>query len=127
MIVLLFAAFLVVPLVEIYVILQVGHVLGVVPTVGLLLGMSLLGAWLVKREGVRAWTALRRTAGSGRLPGREAADAALVLTGGVLLLTPGFVTDAVGLFLVLPLTRPVARRLLATAVRRRLLVGRRLR
>jgi UPF0716 protein FxsA len=111
--------FLVVPIVEIYVIIQVGQVIGAWPTVALLVAESLLGAWLVKHEGRRAWAVLREAAQTGRLPGRELADAGLVLVGGTLLLTPGFVTDAVGFFFVLPFTRPLARRLLAFVLARR--------
>ncbi|MDP9442817.1 MAG: FxsA family protein [Actinomycetota bacterium] len=113
-------AFLVTPLLEIYVIVQVGQVIGAAWTVALLLAESLLGAWIVKREGRRAWAALRTALHTGRMPGSELADAALVLVGGTLLLTPGFVTDVVGFFVVLPPTRPVARRLLTTLVTRRL-------
>lgn len=116
---LLVVAFLVIPVVEIYVIIQVGGVIGVPATVVLLLLESLLGAWLVKREGRRAWQAVRGAFGSGRLPTGELADAALVLVGGTLLLTPGFVTDIVGFFLVIPLTRPLARRVLGWLVARR--------
>lgn len=116
---LLVVMFLVIPVVEIYVIIQVGQVIGVGPTVILLLFESALGAWLVKREGRRAWQALRGAFGAARLPAVELADAALVLVGGTLLLTPGFVTDVAGFFLVLPLTRPLARRWLAWAVTRR--------
>ncbi len=118
--------FIVVPVMEIYVIVQVGQVLGVLPTVALLLFESALGAWLVKREGRRAWHTLRDALGSGRLPSRELADAALILVGGTLLLTPGFVTDVAGFFLVLPITRPIARRLLGLVLARRatLLVSR---
>ncbi|MDP9431560.1 MAG: FxsA family protein [Actinomycetota bacterium] len=118
MIRLLFAAFLVVPLVEIYLIVQIGQQIGPAPTVLLLLADSLLGAWLVKREGMRTWRALRSRLGSTRLPGDELADGALVLIGGTLLLTPGFVTDVAGFLLILPFTRPFARRLLLrTAMR----------
>ena len=116
---LLVLLFLVVPIVEIYVIVQVGQVIGAWPTVALLLAESLLGAWLVKREGRRAWQVLKESAQSGRLPGRELADAGLVLVGGTLLLTPGFVTDVVGFFFVLPFTRPLARRLMALVLARR--------
>lgn len=116
---LLVVLFLVVPVVEIYVIVQVGQVIGAVPTVLLLLFESLLGAWIVKREGRRAWLALRTAVTTGRLPSRQLADAGLVLVGGTLLLTPGFVTDVVGFFFVLPVTRPLARRALAWYVRRR--------
>jgi UPF0716 protein FxsA len=111
--------FLLTPVVEIYVIIQVGQEIGALPTVVLLLVESALGAWLVKREGRRAWEALRTAVGTARLPSRELADAALVLVGGTLLLTPGFVTDVVGFFLILPLTRPLARRALGWLVARR--------
>jgi UPF0716 protein FxsA len=114
-------AFLLVPLVEIYLIIQVGQVIGAGWTIALLVAVSLLGAWLVRREGRRAWAALQTALRSGRMPSKELSDAGLVLVGGTLLLTPGFVTDAVGFFLVLPLTRPLARRLLAWFVRRRVL------
>ena len=95
-------------------------VLGAVGFV-LLVACSLLGAVLIKREGSRTWSALRKALASGRMPAKEIADAALVLVGGVLLLTPGFVTAAVGLFFLLPFTRPVTRRWLELAVGRRLL------
>ena len=103
-------ALLVVPIVEIAVIVQVGQLIGFWPTLVLLLVESALGAWLVKREGRRAWQALRGAVRTGHLPGRELTDAALVLIGGTLLLTPGFVTDVVGFFFVVPFTRPIARR-----------------
>lgn len=119
--VVIFLAVLIVPTVEIAVIIGVGRVIGAWPTVLLLLVESLLGAWLVRREGAHAWSALRDALRSGRMPSRQLADAALVLIGGTLLLTPGFVTDAVGFGFVLPWTRPVARRMLEAAVARRLL------
>ena len=113
-------AFIVVPVVEIYVIVQVGQQIGALPTVLLLLVESLIGAWILKREGGRAWRGINETVSAGQLPHRELADAALVLIGGTLLLTPGFVTDVVGFFLVLPWTRPIARRLLLMFLGRRL-------
>lgn len=113
---LLIVLFLVVPVVEIYVIVQVGQEIGALPTVALLIVESLIGAWLVRREGRRAWDALRTAIGTGRLPGGELADAALVLVGGTLLLTPGFVSDLVGFLLILPLTRPLARKALGFLV-----------
>jgi len=113
-------ALLVVPILEIYVIIQVGQVIGGWPTVGLLLVESALGAWLIKREGRRAWNALQSSLQTAKMPGRELADAALVLIGGTLLLTPGFVTDIVGFFFILPFTRPLARRGLSAFLGRRL-------
>lgn len=120
---LLLVLFLVVPLVELYVILRVGDVLGVFPTVALLLTVSLLGAALVRREGARTWQAFRLSLGSGRPPAKEVADGALVIVGGALLLTPGFVTDIVGLLFIIPITRAVARRGLTGLVSRRMLGG----
>ena len=114
-------ALLVVPLVEIYVIVQIGQVIGPWWTIGLLVVESALGAWLVKREGRRAWRALNSALQTGQMPGRELADGALVLIGGTLLLTPGFVTDVFGFFFVLPFTRPVARRALSAFVTRRMM------
>ena len=108
-----FLALLIVPVVEIAAIIAVGRVIGGWPTVVLLIIESLLGAWLVRREGAKAWSALREALTTGRMPSRQLADAALVLIGGTLLLTPGFLTDVVGFFFVLPFTRPlVERRLL---------------
>lgn len=121
----LFIAFLLLPVLEIYVIIQVGQLIGGWPTVALLLAESLLGAWIVRHEGRRAWRALRESLAEGRLPDRELADAALVLVGGVLLLTPGFVTDVAGFLFVLPFTRPLLRRLLARYAAHRMAVARR--
>ena len=117
---LLVLALVVVPLVEIYLLVQVGQVIGALPTIALLVVMSLLGAWLLRREGTRTWRAFRTALGSGRVPAKEVADGALVIFGGALLLTPGFATDLVGLAFVLPPTRAVFRRLLTGTVTRRL-------
>ena len=117
---LLVVALLVVPLVELYVLIQVGQALGALPTVALLLTMSLLGAFLLRREGTRTFRALRTTLQAGRMPAREVADGALVILGGALLLTPGFATDVFGLLLILPPSRAVLRRLLTSVVARRL-------
>jgi UPF0716 protein FxsA len=119
----LFAAFIGVPLIEIWVLIQVGQVIGPWWTILLLILDSLFGTWLVRREGARAWQALQVALESGRMPARELADGALILIGGTLMLTPGFVTDAFGILLILPFTRPVARRLLTQVVTRRLLAG----
>lgn len=119
---LLFVAFIVVPIVEIYVLIQVGQVIGVWWTVLLLIADSILGTWLIRREGGRAWQAMRTALDSGRMPAKELADGALILVGGTLMLSPGFVTDAFGILLILPFTRPLFRRLLTGVVARRLVV-----
>lgn len=130
---LLLTALLVVPTVEIALIIAIGRTIGGWPTLGLLLVESALGAWLVRREGARAWQALSQALRFGApgahdessrgMPATELSDAALVLVGGTLLLTPGFLTDVVGFCFVLPFTRPFARRLLAGLIARRLVTG----
>lgn len=115
------AALLLLPIVEIVVLVAVGHWIGAWPTVLLLVVTSLLGAWLIRREGGRAWRELQQAVRSGRMPAREIADGIVVLAGGSLLVIPGFVTDVLGLLLVLPFTRPVARSMLAAVISRRLL------
>ncbi|GAA1259980.1 FxsA family protein [Oryzihumus leptocrescens] len=118
-----FVLLVVVPIAEISVIVAVGKAIGGWQTFFLLLVESALGAWLVRREGSKTWQALRVALQTGRMPSRELTDAALVLVGGTLLLTPGFLTDIAGFFFVLPVTRPVARRLMERAVAARLLRG----
>ncbi|WP_310528557.1 FxsA family protein [Nocardioides sp.] len=117
---LLLVAFVVVPLLEIFVLIQVGQVIGAWWTILLLIADSILGTWLIRREGGRAWAALRSALNSGQMPAKELADGALILIGGTLMLSPGFVTDLLGIVLILPLTRPLARRALTGVVTRRL-------
>jgi UPF0716 protein FxsA len=115
--------FIVVPVLEIYVLIQVGQVIGAWWTILLLVADGFLGSWLMKREGGRAWGALRQALEGGRMPARELADGALILVGGTLLLTPGFLSDVVGFFFVLPFTRPIARRGLTRFLTRKFLSG----
>jgi UPF0716 protein FxsA len=119
---LLVALFIVVPIVEIYVIIQVGQAIGPWWTILLLIADSIFGSWLIRHEGSRAWRALREALDSGRMPARELADGALILVGGTLMLAPGFVTDAFGILMILPFTRPPFRRLLTKVVANRLVV-----
>jgi UPF0716 protein FxsA len=116
---LLIAVFIVVPIAELYVIIQVGQLIGVVPTLLLLLADAVLGSMLLKHEGRSAWRRFNEALAARRFPGREAADGALIIVGGTLLLTPGFITDVFGLFLLLPPTRAISRRIL-----KRLTIGR---
>jgi len=111
--------FLLVPIAEIFVLIQVGQAIGPWWTVLLLVTMSVLGAWLVRREFRNTWSALQAALQSGRLPSSELADAGMVVVGGTLLLTPGFLTDVVGLAMLLPLTRPLFRRMLLALLTRR--------
>ncbi|MFC4907512.1 FxsA family protein [Actinomadura gamaensis] len=113
-------SFLLLPVLEIMLIVQVGQALGGWPTAALLVAGLLLGGWLVRREGRRAWRALNAALTRGEPPERELGDAALVMAGGVLLMIPGFLTDLLGLAFVLPFTRPPVRRLLGRVAARRL-------
>jgi UPF0716 protein FxsA len=102
---LLIGLFIIIPLIEIAVIIQVGEALGVVNTIGLLLLVSVVGAWLVKRQGLGVLRRIREQQKAGQIPAAAMFDGALVLVAGALLLTPGFVTDVVGLLLLLPPVR----------------------
>jgi UPF0716 protein FxsA len=113
--------FIVLPVVEIYLLIQIGQVIGAWWTVALLIADGFLGSWLMKREGTRALRSLQEALGAGRMPARELADGALILVGGTLLLTPGFVSDVAGLVCVLPFTRPLVRGVLVRFLTRRLL------
>lgn len=98
-------ALVLVPLIEIYILVQVGDQIGTPATIAILIVVSILGAWLVKREGRATWTKLRAALARGEVPTKEATDGAMILFGGALMLTPGFVTDILGLLLILPPTR----------------------
>jgi UPF0716 protein FxsA len=99
----------VVPIVEISVIVAVGQQIGAVPTVLLLLASAVVGTWLLRREGAKAWRAFRVALDERRPPAAEVVDGVLVLAGGLLMMLPGFVTDVLGLLLVLPPTRRIFR------------------
>jgi UPF0716 protein FxsA len=119
---LLVGLFIVVPILELWVIIEVGGLIGILPTLALLLAMSILGATLLRHQGRDAWQRFNRAIAERRFPGREVADGLMITIGGVLLLTPGFITDAVGLLLLLPPTRAIARRLVLAYVGRRFVV-----
>ena len=106
------------PILEVVLLVKVGELIGVLPTVALLVVTAVLGAWLMKREGSKAWRALVDAFGTGRVPSRELSDGALVLAGGLLLTLPGFTTDLVGLVCLLPFTRALPRRLLTRLAER---------
>lgn len=116
------ALFIVVPIVELYVIIQIGSWIGVVPTIALLLADALLGSLLLRHQGRGAWRRFNAALAERRFPGREVADGLLIAIGGTLLLTPGFVTDIVGLIFLIPPTRAIVRRLMRGFVGRRFLI-----
>jgi UPF0716 protein FxsA len=104
--------FIVVPILELYVIIQVGQLIGVLPTLALLLADAVLGSMLLKHQGRGAWRRFNEALSAGRFPGKEVADGLLIVIGGTLLLAPGFITDIFGLLLLIPPTRAIARSLL---------------
>jgi UPF0716 protein FxsA len=118
----LIVLFVVVPILELWVIIEIGGLIGVWPTVALLLGGALLGSLLLRHQGRGAWRRFNEAIAARRFPGKEVADGALIVIGATLLLTPGFLTDVVGLLLLLPPTRALARRLLRGWAARRFVV-----
>jgi UPF0716 protein FxsA len=105
--------FLVVPIIELYVIIQVAHAIGILDTIGLLILDSILGGWLMRREGLGVLRRLQAKLNGGELPSTELVDGFLILFGGALMLAPGFLTDLLGMALLLPPVRAVVRRVLA--------------
>ena len=115
--------FLVLPIAEIYVIVQVGQAIGILPTLALLILDGFVGAALARSQGRAAWARFNQALAEGRVPARETADGAMIIVGGAFLLAPGFITDAVGLILLIPPTRALVRRGLGGLARRRVAFG----
>lgn len=108
----LIAAFLIIPLVEIWILIQVAASTGLLNTIGLLIVLSVIGAWLVKREGLSVFRKAQNELVQGQLPERQILDGLLILFGGALMLTPGFFTDFIGFCLLFPLSRILFRTIL---------------
>jgi UPF0716 protein FxsA len=108
----LIVLFIVVPIAELYVIVQVGEAIGIWPTLALLLADALLGSFLLKHQGRGAWRRFNEALAQRRFPGKEVVDGLLIVVGGTLLLAPGFITDIFGLILLIPPTRAIVRGLL---------------
>ena len=115
----LFVAFIVVPIVEIFLITQVAGQLGWLETIVLVIGVSLVGAWLVKREGLNVIRRIRTALQGARMPTNELADGGMIFFASALMLTPGFLTDALGLALLTPPIRAILRPPLIAFFRRR--------
>jgi UPF0716 protein FxsA len=115
--------FVVVPIAELFVIIQVGEAIGVWWTIGLLVADSILGAVLMRAQGRAAWRRFNEAIRAGRVPAREVVDGALVIFGGALLLTPGFLTDILGLVLLLPPTRAMVRAILLRRFAKRMVAS----
>jgi UPF0716 protein FxsA len=119
---LLVILFIAVPILELWLIIEIGGLIGVVPTLALLLADALLGSLLLRHQGRGAWRRFNQALAERRFPAREVADGLMIAVGGTLLLTPGFITDVFGLFLLIPPTRAIARRVLRGFVSRRFVV-----
>ena len=115
--------FLLVPVAELYVIYQVGDAIGVLWTFLLLAADSLLGSLLLKSQGRAVWRRFNDNLAQGRMPHREVIDGVLVIFGGAFLITPGFLTDIVGLTLLVPPSRAIIRRFLVKRLGRRVMVA----
>ena len=111
--------FVLVPIVEIYVIIQVGQAIGALWTILLLIADSVIGARLLTWQGRSAWRRFQEALAAGRMPHNEVLDGVMIVIGGTLLLTPGFVTDIFGLLLLLPPTRAALRRVVVRSIQRR--------
>lgn len=109
-----------VPIFEVWLLIKVGQQLGLLPTILILIAEAIIGALLMRHEGSRAWKALNDAFSNGKVPTGELADAALILVGGVLLMLPGFLTDVFGFLFLLRWTRPIARKIIAFFVARRI-------
>jgi UPF0716 protein FxsA len=107
---LLLVLFIVVPIAELYVIVQIAGEIGIIPTLLLLVADSVAGTMLMKSQGQAAWRRFNEATAAGRIPAREVADGALIILGGALLLTPGFITDIFGFLLLIPPTRALFRK-----------------
>lgn len=119
----LFIAFTVVPFLELYLLMVIGRQVGVLPTLGLVVATGLLGAWLARQEGLRVMRSWQLAMAQGRLPEDGILNGVLVLVGGVLLVTPGVLTDALGLLLLIPPTRRWIAARLRRVLERRMKVG----
>jgi UPF0716 protein FxsA len=106
----LLVLFVVVPIAELYVIVQIAGQIGILPTLALLVLDSVAGTMLMKSQGRAAWRRFNEATAEGRIPAREVADGALIILGGALLLTPGFITDVFGFLLLIPPTRALFRK-----------------
>ena len=117
---------LVVPIAELWLFFEVADQIGFLLTLLMLFFVSIAGAWLLKQQGMTTWRRMQDSLQRGEMPAKEVTDGAMILLGGALLLTPGFLTDAVGLLLLFPVSRVAikgaVRALLAKRVRSRFVV-----
>ena len=114
--------FITVPLLEFFLLMKIGSRIGIAPTFATILITGFLGAWLTKVQGLRTLNRFRQAGAEGRLPHQEVMDGVMILVAGAVLLTPGFLTDAVGFLLLVPPVRAVLRKFLAKYLKGRIQV-----
>jgi UPF0716 protein FxsA len=115
----LFILFVVVPAVELYLLIQLGQLIGAAQTFGIILATGFLGSYMAKTQGLAVWNKLNAKMAAGQMPGKELTDGAIILVSGTLLITPGILTDVVGLLGLIPLTRSLLRRAAQSILKRR--------
>ncbi|MFC5451950.1 FxsA family protein [Paenibacillus aestuarii] len=121
---LLLALFIIVPAIEITFMITLGHLIGGWTTFALILLSGFLGVYFAKREGQKVWAYARYEWSQGQLPAQHLLDGICIFLGGILLITPGFVTDIFGFLLVFPFTRPIFKALLFTLIQKQIRSGR---
>lgn len=119
----LFLLFTMVPIIELYILMKLGASFGVESTLLLVIGTGILGAYLAKREGTIAWLRIQREMSGGRFPGNELLDGFLVLIAGIVLLTPGLLTDIAGFIILFPVSRYFIRELIKKKIKKMMQSG----
>lgn len=119
----LLSIFIFVPLVELYILIEAGRIIGVVPTISLILMTGIAGAWLARSQGVELLRQIQNEMARGQMPAMALIDGAMVLVGGLLLLTPGFFTDLLGFSFLVPQTRDYWRRILSAWLQKQIAQG----
>jgi UPF0716 protein FxsA len=114
----LLAIFLITPVVELALLLQLGDAIGILPTIGIIVATGVTGSFLAKREGLSVWRQFNQRLQGGELPGTELIDGVIILTAGALLITPGVLTDVGGFLGLIPFTRRHMRRYISTRIQR---------
>ena len=115
--------FVFVPVMELYILIEAGRIMGLAPTIGLIMMTGVAGAWLARSQGVEILRRIQEETSRGQMPATTLIDGALILVGGLLLLTPGFFTDALGFSFLVPLTRDLWRKGLSTWLQKQIKQG----
>jgi len=119
----LLSAFIFIPLVELYILIEAGEIIGLWPTISLILLTGIAGAWLARSQGIEILQRIQEETARGQMPAITIIDGALVLVGGLLLLTPGFFTDTIGFSFLVPITRDLWRKGLSAWLQRQVQLG----